>query len=268
MLGRKQSLTRDNWHAAAARIDELVPVAELERLIDEAVTEVREVSKGKNVAWGWSAGKDSVALRYVLETAGVEWPSFITLTSGLEWPDFLDWVDDHEPDGLERIIVPLDYPWLRDHPHLLFPQDSRTNSQWLVRVQRKGWTQFAKTRKPDLICLGKRTQDGNNVGPKGSNMSTTKAGVTTWSPLAHWRHEHLIALFKYANLALPPVIYDNPRGFHVGTGPWAQRQGTSLDPNSPEYGWREVWDIDPSVVHQAAAERIPGARTYLERVGQ
>lgn len=262
-LGRKQSLTRDNWQNVADNIDQVVPRAELDTLIDRTLDHLLDYSRGKHIAYGWSAGKDSITLRWLIEQAGLEWPSFITFTETLEYPAFVDWANRHAPDGLQTITAPLNHTWLRDNPHMLFPQDSKTNNKWMQRVQRWGWTQYNHQHQPDAIALGKRTHDGNIVGPKGSNVSTNRQGVTTWSPIADWRHEHLVALITYEGLELP-AIYDHPRGFEVGTGPWAQRTGTHPDPQHPNYGWAEVYTIDPTIVHQAAAEHIPGAHHYLK----
>ena len=52
-----------------------------------------------------------------------------------------------------------------------------------------------------------------------------------------------------------------PNGYLCGTHPWPARQWTG----STENGWREVYDIDPSIV-TAAAEKIVSARAFLEGV--
>lgn len=86
------------------------------------------------------------------------------------------------------------------------------------------------------------------------------AGVTRFSPLAAWSHEHVLAYIHYHQLPLPP-IYGWKNGYLCGTHPWPARQWTG----SPENGWREVYDIDPSIVIEAA-EKIGSARAFLEGV--
>ena len=85
-------------------------------------------------------------------------------------------------------------------------------------------------------------------------------GVTRFSPLAAWSHEHVLAYIHYHQLPLPP-IYGWKNGYLCGTHPWPARQWTG----SPENGWREVYDIDPSIVIEAA-EKIGSARAFLEGV--
>jgi hypothetical protein len=60
-----------------------------------------------------------------------------------------------------------------------------------------------------------------------------------------------------------PPIYEWQNGYLCGTHPWPARQHTG----SAENGWREVYDIDPSIV-QSAAEVIPDAARFLEVIGK
>lgn len=267
-LKRKTDLTRDSWLHVHDHIDEYVTTPELEALIDRTVDHIRTTARGKFVAYGWSGGKDAITLQWLMEQAGVDAPPFIALTRELEYPAFTQWVRDNAPDGLEYVYAPLGWKWLRDHPNMVFPQTSRLASDWMFRVQRTAIETYSANNGCDLVAVGKRTQDGNWVGPRGSNISHKKGGASTWSPIADWRHVDVVALQRYAGLVYPPTVYDTPRGYEVGTGPWPARSGTSNDPTAPNYGWNEVWAIDPEIVRQAAAEGIPGASEYLERTSQ
>lgn len=98
-------------------------------------------------------------------------------------------------------------------------------------------------------------------GGKGSNIYTDGKGVTRYSPLADWKHEHILAYIHYNDIPLPP-IYGWKNGYTCGTHPWPARQWTG----SIENGWQEIYDIDPSIV-TAAAEKIESARHFLEKGG-
>ena len=84
--------------------------------------------------------------------------------------------------------------------------------------------------------------------------------MTRFSPLAAWKHEHILAYIHYHQLLLPP-IYGWKNGYLCGTHPWPARQWTG----SIENGWREVYDIDPGIV-LVAAEKIDSARAFLKGV--
>ena len=58
-----------------------------------------------------------------------------------------------------------------------------------------------------------------------------------------------------------PNIYGWKNGYLCGTHPWPARQWTG----GTENGWREVYDIDPSIVIEAA-EKIESARAFLKGV--
>ena len=68
----------------------------------------------------------------------------------------------------------------------------------------------------------------------------------------------MLAYIHYYHLAVPP-IYDWKNGYLCGTHPWAARQWTG----SVENGWKEIYDIDRSIVEEAA-EKIQSAGAFLE----
>src|SRR5690606_21263276 len=107
---------------------------------------------------------------------------------------------------------------------------------------------------------GRRRADGNFVGKDLGHGPeyVDRDGFVRLSPIADWSHEDLLHVIAWAGLPLPP-IYDWPRGFIVGTGPWAARTGTL----SIDHGWSEVMRIDRTVVETAAAHGIPGAARAL-----
>lgn len=261
-LGRKQAIPdADAWRQAAIAARDTIPDSELDTLIDRTVDAVRaELKAGQRVAYGWSGGKDSQALRWVMEQAGAG-ECVLAMTEGLEWPDMLRWLSDHMPPGCEVRAVPLGLPWLARNPRMLFPQGA-DGPRWFTLVQHKVQAAYFRDQKLDLLALGRRRKDGNYVGEHGADRYTNRAGITRWSPLADWSHEHVFALIDREQLALPPC-YGWPRGYQVGTGPWAARQWTQ----SADHGFFECWEIDPSVV-RAAAEVVPQAQAWLERTGR
>lgn len=260
-LGRKQSLDIHAWNAARATINDVVTPEHLQTLIARTITEIRAITANRRATYGWSGGKDSIALGWLMEQAGIH--DSLLVISDLEYPSFLNWVEENRPDHLTIANTGQNHEYLRKNPHMLFPHGERA-SRWFTIVQHRGQRDYFRANNVDLLALGRRRADGNQVGPNGGKPYTNKSGITNWCPIADWTHEEVIALLDYADLDLPP-IYSGPRGFQVGTGPWAARAGTSTDPNSPTYGWHETYQVDPTVVHTAANENIPGAADYLRK---
>lgn len=257
-LGRKQRVSNDAWLDAVRNIEALVSREELDALVEKTVQDIREKTSGKTAAYAWSGGKDSIVLGKLCERAGVG-QSMIGICD-LEYPAFLAWVQENKPAGCEIINTGQNLEWLSKHPEMLFPQDSETAARWFTIVQHRAQRIYAKNQKVDILILGRRKADGNYVG-KQSNIYTDGKGVTRYSPLADWSHEHILAYIHYHKLPLPP-IYGWHNGYLCGTHPWPARPKTG----SEENGWREVYNIDPNVVI-TAAELIPGAKAYMEVAG-
>lgn len=49
ILGRKQSIKNEDWLAAVGRIEELVSRAELDRLVEDTIKEIRRQTDGKRL---------------------------------------------------------------------------------------------------------------------------------------------------------------------------------------------------------------------------
>jgi len=259
-LGRKQAHPESGaWTDAMRRAREAIDRADLDRLIDQTVDRVRREKQRGRLAYGWSGGKDSQALRFVMEQAGVDL-AVLGMTVGLEWPAMLRWQTDHLPLGCDIIARPLDLAWLRAHPAMLFPQ-GRYGPHWFHIVQHASQRLYVKRERVAVLALGRRRKDGNYVGPPGEDRYRDKHGTTRWAPLADWTHEEVFALLDAYRLPLPPC-YDWPRGYQVGTGAWPARQFT----RNPDQGFAESWTIDASVI-RAAAPELPAAAAWMARRG-
>lgn len=256
MTQRKQSLTHEDFAAIRARAAVEISRADLDRKIEIAVAEIRQFCAGKNVAYAWSGGKDSIALGYVAELAGVT--ECVFGMCDLEYPAFLSWVTANMPDRLEVINTGLDLDWLVANPQMLFPQHANIAAAWFAKVQHAAQRRFYKQRKLEAIILGRRRSDGNFVGRGGENHYECD-GIVRYSPMADWSHAEVFALIDQYELAMPP-IYGWPRGYRCGTHPWAARQWC----NGIQDGWREISLIDHSIV-QYAASKIPSAAEFLSR---
>lgn len=254
MLKRKQKASNDEWLEAVANIESVVSKDEIIELTEKTVAEIKCKKAEKKCAYAWSAGKDSIVLGDICDKAGVT-DSMIAVCN-LEYPAFVKWIENNKPSGCTIINVGYDLEWLSKHQSLIFPQDSATAAHWFAIVQHKAQRQYFKENNLDMILLGRRKADGNYVG-RGDNLYTDGKGVTRYSPLSDWSHEHLLAYIHYNKLSLPP-IYEWKNGYLCGTHPWPARQWTG----SVENGWQEIYDIDKSIVIEAA-EYISSAKTFL-----
>lgn len=258
-LGRKQRIKNSDWIEAFEKIEQAVSRKELDQLVDKTVKEIKKTTKGKKAAYAWSGGKDSLVLGEICRMAGIT-PCVLVICN-LEYKAFTEWVDAHKPPELSIINTGQDIKWLAAHPQMIFPQDSKFAAQWFHIVQHRGQAKYYKENQLDMLLLGRRRADGNYVG-KGSNIYTNGQGVTRYSPLSDWTHEQILAYIHYYDLAMPP-IYEWKNGYLCGTHAWPARQWTG----SIENAWAEIYEIDSSIVAEAA-DYFQSAKEYLEKMQQ
>ncbi len=72
VLGRKGRTSHAEFVRVWKDIETHISKAEVDRLVDQAVREVDRLTRGKKVAYAWSGGKDSVALRFVMDICGIK----------------------------------------------------------------------------------------------------------------------------------------------------------------------------------------------------
>ena len=254
LIGRKQTSDDRAWRNALANIENLVSRAEIDALAERTIDDIKRVTRGRRAAYAWSAGKDSIVLGHLCRAAGLE-ESFLVHCE-LEYPAFFRWAQENRPPGCEFVNTGQDLDWLAQNLSMLFPRDSATAAKWFSIVQHTGQRRYCKRNRVEVLILGRRRADGNFVG-RGTNHYVDREGFLRYSPLADWKHEHILAYIHYHRLALPP-IYDWPDGYRLGTHPWPARQHT----RSVEDGWRQVYFVDPSIVI-AAADKIESAKAFL-----
>lgn len=253
VLGRKQASNNDLWLDVAGHIEEYVTREELADAVATVSATIVERTKGKRAAYAWSGGKDSLVLGDICEKIGVS--DCVFAHSDLEYPAFLEWCLAHKPNGCEVINVGLGLDWLAGHQAMLFPKSKELN-RWYQLVQRKAFTKYFFDHDLDLLLVGHRKADGNVVGK--DNIISKSSGEVRYAPLADWSHEMVLAYIHYNNLSLPP-IYGWKNGYRCGTHPWPSR----MHMTSVEQGYREVYEIDASIVERAA-EKLASARHFLE----
>lgn len=256
MLKKKQALTNAEWLDTARNIRDIVSKDELDQAIGKTVAEIRKKASGKRVAYAWSGGKDSIVLGMLCRMAGITDSLFVH--SNLEYPAFLAWCMEHMPEGCHTINTGIGLEWLKEHPDMLFPQDSAHVYRWYRAVQQAGIREYFRRMRLDMMIVGHRKADGNYTGTDG--ISSNHEGVTRYAPMAAWPHEYILATIAYYGLELPP-IYGWKNGYRNGTHAWPCR----LNTGSLNEGYQEVYDIDPSIVIEAS-HVLDSAKAFLEGV--
>lgn len=248
-LGSKQSSSSADFDRAwrLTRADH----ARANRLVGVAAQRVSSQVEGVP-AYGWSAGKDSLALAVVCEAAGVDLG--VMATCALEYPAMTRWVSHHKPPGVVvQCREEFDLDWLAANQHRLFPSGGRDGYFWTSEVTHWGQRAFAREHGVGTMIYGRRSIDGNVTGTGG--VSRGSKGLTI-NPIYDWSHEDVFVVLKSRGISLPPC-YGWPDGWTTGTTPWPGRRFPTV-----QDGWRVTNFIDPNVVAEAARV-IPSAAAYL-----
>ena len=253
VLGRKQVSTNSQWLEAVSNIENLISADEVENFARRAVDNIREAVGGKKAAYGWSGGKDSIALGDLCRRAGVKDCFFGHCD--LEFPAFLNWALAHMPDGCVEINTHVNLEWLAAHPDMLFVDDAERLNRWYGMVQRQAFSQYFSTNTPSILAVGHRVMDGNVCGKDG--YIRKKSGEVRYSPLADWPHEAVLGYIHYHDMELPPT-YTWEDGYVFGPTPWP----IWGHPKSQADGWRMIYELDPTILPEAA-KWFPSAREIL-----
>lgn len=253
-IGRKQTSSNSDWLYAVENIESLISADEVEAYAADAVETIRSVANGNHVAFAWSGGKDSIVLAALCADAGVT--EGYMAYSALDYPAFVQWCRENKPAGVTMMNTGYDLDWLSRNQELLFAQGA-VGQRWHQISQRRPFTRMYFDKHLDILLVGHRTIDGNVCGCDG--YIRKNSGEVRFAPMADWPHEVLLGYIHYHHLLLPP-IYSWKDGYVQGTHAWPEREfcGTL------EQGYREVYDIDPSII-LAAAEKIPTAKAFLEK---
>ena len=255
VLASKHHTTQQQWLDALSGIETLITRQEVESYAETARDRIRMATRGKHAAYAWSGGKDSIVIADLCEAVGVHEGYFAYCD--LDYPAFIRWCAANKPAGVKMMHTGYGLDLLVEHPELIFARGA-VGQRWHQISQRRPFTRMYFDNKLDVLLVGHRTIDGNVCGPDFTIRKNT--GETRFSPLADWPHEALLGYIHYHDLALPP-IYGWKDGFIQGTHAWPERDFCE----SLEQGYREVYEIDPSIII-AAAKKLPSAAAFLKGV--
>ena len=101
VLGRKQRIKNSDWIETFDKIEQLITKEELDPLVNKTIQDIKAKTKGKQAAYAWSGGKDSLVLGEICRRAGIS--SCVLVISNLEYKAFTQWVEDNKPPELTII---------------------------------------------------------------------------------------------------------------------------------------------------------------------
>jgi hypothetical protein len=264
VLKAKSAYSDEDVTRVWQNIEDYVTADEAADAVDQAARETLHVldNRPDTAVYGWSGGKDSIALQVVMQAAGVR-RALMGYIPALEFRTFLAWCHAHQPDGLAHVPnTDIDLHWLSNptNDRYLFPTTSTDGYKWTLLGTRRAQRLYQQDHHPRMQIYGRRTMDGNAMPGTPYGIHVTKE-LTTYCPIRNWSHEMVLAVIHYNQLSMPPV-YGWPQGWRTGTGPWPGRRLGTRDRS-----WHDTWAVEPDRVREAA-EVIPDAADWLARTGR
>lgn len=274
--GQRTPQHLDLYPKVAAHIDKLVPLDWMMHRVGEAAQRISDgmdwldaERPGSDAFYGWSGGKDSLALACVIAATDHDMPSMHCRAPKLMLPRDLEWLDANAPANCAVYDVPIDLDWLAEPEH---------ERDFLFPFQDYGWMIFhleaqERHRKDGgfgMMIFGRRTQDRNMIrrNSDGLPLFVRKDGTGILNPLADWIVEEVMACIHYFHEG---GTANMPAHYHRGgaRGGWAS--GFSAWPANLRPPWQTKADLfayvakdDRSVVEEAA-EHFEAAREALDR---
>ncbi|MBO6303964.1 MAG: phosphoadenosine phosphosulfate reductase family protein [Selenomonadaceae bacterium] len=255
LLCRKQSIKpadQAKWWKIINSISEYVSQKDVEIATQIVRQRILSMAAGRRVAYSWSGGKDSLVIADICQSVGIT--KCQCILTDVEYPAWEAFMKLNAPPGCEMINIGFDLRYLQEHEEMIFPK-GKEMQKWHKMVQQNNFISYMKRENLDIVILGHRIIDGNICGAGGVRKSSH--GGILYSPIFDWSHELLFAYLFYNNIELP-FIYKWKDGFFQGTHYWPSRIA-----NSVEEGYRDVYEIDPSIVIKAS-KILPSAKRFLE----
>lgn len=226
VLKSKKRNTQEDWLTAYRYAQLERDVERSERLIEKALARIPK--EGKKF-YGWSGGKDALAMQVVCERAGIHDCVLGSIGERWEYPAFWSYLMQNKPPECQVKAYDLTVEFMNEHENMVFPTSSKDSYRWFPITYQRTWNGYKEEVQADYILLGHRKLDGNNLSSKNGKIY----------PIFDFTHEDIFCIIACNDLDLAPS-YFYPRGFYQGTRAWVMRSGkNAVD---------EIYDIDPNIL--------------------
>lgn len=236
------------WEAAKLRASTADGVAEAERIIDKCLD---RFPSGTSV-YGWSGGKDSIALGIIAEAGGFTDGVLTSEGERWEWPSFVRFVKENKPKGVKIREMGITADFLNERPELVWPTEYRFAWWWTKQKNQNAVHDYVVKVGAENLILGHRTQDGNWCN---GGRPFDKGKFRRCFPMHDLTHEDVFLLIAYGGIGLPDQYFYED-GFMRGTRAWI------VERNGDEAG-EKIWRHDRGVLY--ANMDVDVVRRFVER---
>lgn len=164
--------------------------------------------------WGWSGGKESVVLEYVLRP--FDWRAVCVLTH-LELPQTERFIARHLPKKSDIVTTRHDLIWLRDNPEFLFPRTEAARTEYKRQTVTEPLERYAKDYEAGMLITGRRRANGDSVP---GVVYVGERSVRSFAPLLELSTAEIWAIIRHFDLPINPLYNQLMSSLVRGTGGW------------------------------------------------
>lgn len=216
----------------------------------EAFIKSRIKNYNKPFCLAYSAGKDSIALKFLLDDLKLDYRSLCYYPPLFEFCSLKDFWKDNLPP--KCVMIPdnsTDIYFVNKHyKELVFPKEKASPLTYFYKVQREMYEIALKPYNLDTLITGKRRKDDNNCG-----LLKKRKYYDEFSPMYDMPHEVVFGILHYNHLKLPKCYDFVEDAFTLGTCYYFE----PLAHNKTE---QEMWDW----LGRVELETLKKATEYFE----
>lgn len=166
------------------------------------------------VVYGWTGGKESVVLEYVLRP--FRYKAVCVLTN-LELPIYERYVSRNLPSGGDVVTTEHDIRWLKANSQYLFTRSAQLRDEYVRQTEIDPLEKYAIDTNAGMLVVGRRRAGGDLVP---GTIYRGERPIRTFAPLLELTTAEIWAIIRHFSLLEHPLYYDQPTTLVRGTGGW------------------------------------------------
>lgn len=257
VLGKRCRTSEQQFQYVYKHTEEFISYGETktyEQLIKDRIKKFN-----KPFCLAYSAGKDSIALKYLLDDLKLNYRSLCYYSPSFEFCSLETFLKDNLPKNCTKVVdYQTNIKFISNHyKELVFPEKA-SSLTYFYKAQREMYEIALKPYNIDTLITGKRRKDDNNC-----DMIKRRKYYDEFSPMYDMPHEVIFGILHYNHLKLPKCYDFVEDAFTLGTCYY-------FEPLAHNRTEQEMWDwlgsVEPETLEKAARYFKGAKKSYANLI--